>query len=431
MLLIFFADMLRANKFLIGEHRRKQNDLENTLREFGGIFQSNCITLAPDTPRSLGVLWTGKSPTNNGMNTRHKYPGHEIKADDDTLFNSLIEKRIPLHIVHDSILQANLIFPPSVKNYANFYPDVASLLKSRNAFPGQADPNEVIFVVSNTYHQEVTQRFAHKSSHDAACGLLAKEIAKAVNGLELSPGDHLVVFSDHGCKLSNDKFGPLEHLTRDRSQVFLFHSRLDGTGLKVEDELSDMIDMHHFFKNLFSFHTENDTGFWSFENGSPRSDKAVVVEDHETYSTKPGEPITSWAVYTDSFEYFESSGSTPKINFLTEPNTSSERLSLIEEAKNHLRERGSGYLDLEKTRSLLSTELLSIPAAKISAYEKLSYGYKNSRSWRKTKSRVVLFFVLTFPTAVLRRFIFLLERAKRTRGLKKIPGSGHATVSSD
>lgn len=430
-LVIFFADMLRANKFLTSDNRGKHNALEKTLRELGGTFHSNCITLAPDTPRSLGVLWSGKSPKNNGMDTRHKYPGHEIKADDDKLFSHLIERGIPLNIVHESILQANLIFPPSVKNYANFYPDVASLIKSRNAFPWKADPDEVIFVVSNTYHREVTQRFAHKSSHDAACVLLAQEIAEAVSGLELSPGDHLVVFSDHGCKLSNDKFGPLEQLNRDRSQVFLFHSRLDGARFIIEDKLSDMIDMHNFFKGLFSFRAESLDDLSLGQIGTSRSNKAVVVEDHKTYATKPGEPITNWAVYTKNFEYFESSGSSPKMNFLTEPKTSSERLSLIEEAKNHLRARGSGYLALEKSRSLLSKELLSIPAAKISAYEKLSSGRESTRSWRKTRLRTVLFLVLTFPISVIRRFVFLWEKAIQATRVKKIPGSGHATVSSE
>ena len=66
-ILFLFCDMLRANKLkIINTDIKRFTSLDKWLLKFGGTIYKKCYTPAPDTPRSLACLYSGRYPIRNG-----------------------------------------------------------------------------------------------------------------------------------------------------------------------------------------------------------------------------------------------------------------------------------------------------------------------------------------------------------------------------
>jgi len=368
-LVIFFADMLRANLLFAENKASRRDDLEKLLESIGGTFFSNCITSGPDTPRSTGILFTGKTPKESGLQTRSKWPGPYLSPDQKTLFSWALSEKIPIKVVDKSIEHSGLFFPQELQMQASFFPDLDSLAMSEESH--RSKDLKIFFITSDTYHDVVSHRHAHKSSHGAGSKLIAAELKEVISCLELAPGDQLILYSDHGCKLSNDKFDRYSLMDRDRSQVVFFHSQFKDPKLSMENSLFSMVDLHviisGLIKNLALTGTAGKNGLLEL----PEARGMVHVEDHDTYSTKVGDLVRKWAVFSKGFEYYESLGKGPVVKFHA-PTSQAGWLNAISLSQDHLSKHASNYAELKYDLDYLTVGFTKVPEEKLAFWRQLA-----------------------------------------------------------
>jgi len=405
-LVIFFADMLRANRLFLDDEASTHDGLEGLLESVGGTFFSNCITPGPDTPRSTGIFFTGELPKVSGVNARSKWPGPYLEPLRTTLFSWALSKEIPIKIIDKSINHSGLFFPQEVQMKAEFFPSLDSLRAAEEQ--GNTGKLEIIFIVNKTYHEVVDDRYAHKSSHKPGAELIAAELQEVISDLQLGPGDQLILYSDHGCKLSDDSFDEYSLMDRDRSQFVFFHSQFTEPKVTFDNTLFSMVDLHLIISGLIQSLTfTGETG----ANGMlelPEAREMVHVEDHEAYSTKIGDVVRKWAVFSKDFEYFESLGKNPVVRFHV-PNDQETWLNAVSLSQDYLSKYASNYSDLNFQFDSLANGISVIPE------ESLKFWQENSPLKESLRSpKRFLWRVATLHTSLTRKiYPRLLDFAKR------------------
>lgn len=399
---IFFADMLRANLLDFTEN---VGSLESSLKNYGGTWFSNCITSAPDTPRSMSIFFSGELPKITGVDRRSKWPGPHLP---DEFGNRLFEKIVPgsLSVIDKSLANSEIFFPKAVQQVAAFYPTVDEYL-SKSA--SGLKENEVIFIVSKTYHEVVDTRFAHSSSHTKALNLISSEIRGIIEKLELSNGDRLLLFSDHGCKLTSDHFDDLSRLNRDRSQVAFFLSDFSKPGeISQVKNLISMGDIHKITKQFISNETMRVAEIVLQVHKEKIGSRLVHVEDHLAYATQIGEPVKTWAVFSKKWEYYCDLLGNERLVSKEERLLSEEEI--LEMARNFLERNASNYKEFKyELQSLTSKELnlsYEVPPVKMDAKPT-----RNATGW--------FWRLITLPNSLKRRFGFLMQH--RLKSLKSRP----------
>lgn len=209
-ILLYFADMVRAD--LLNEGSDKDSfDLNRVLNSLGGIRFKNAHTPSPDTPRSLGVFFTGKFPKNNGCVSRSDWPGHSIEESQIDLFTAFLQSGFEvLTCVYPIEVSTGRFFPRRVKKSLQYFRNLGDLsIRSKNI-----GGDQLIFIQDNDYHFEVDDRFGHYSAHKAGQKRVARNLEGFLNRFPSEYFDITVVFSDHGCRFSSENQSPrtfLEH----------------------------------------------------------------------------------------------------------------------------------------------------------------------------------------------------------------------------
>ena len=417
---MFFADMLRANLLFSDADARIRNPLEQLLAQLGGTLFSNCITSAPDTPRSMGIFFSGQSPSSNGLNRRSMWPGPFLSPSTEVLFGRVIEAGHPLKIVAQSVEAAGLLFPSEIQAHATFFASPEQLAAQR----GPNEPLEITFVQSNSYHDVVSARAGHKSAHLEGCRILAEEIQNALDSLALGPGDQFVLFSDHGCKLSNDGYGLHEYINRDRSQVAFYHSDFSNGSMKANDGLFAMEDIHFVVSKLLQDALNDEAAVMPISLTIPKTRELVHVEDHAAFSTNIGDPTRRWAVFSEDFEYFESLGAGSKVHLLKTPGGLSSQ-DAEELAISYLNEFASDYSQLTQQYESLTSNFTLISREKIAFWEQGVRTAATQLGWRR-------FFwnLIVAPVALNRRLKSLRPKPRRQNsGSRSGSGSNQRVIS--
>ena len=344
--------MLRSN-LLFSDSRRKNDELEHLLSIIGGTVFTNCITPAPDTPRSTGVFFTGKLPKENGMKSRSQWPGPTVPSSSETVFSQALKNGVRLKIVDESMSHIGLFFPKEIAHKSEYFRSLDELPQSNCA--SDRESIEIIFIVSMSYHGVVGVRHGHKSAHRSGARLIASELKNVKERLGLGLGDHLILFSDHGCKLSGDPYGDFDLLSRDRSQVTFFSTDFTSESLHFDNRLLSMLDIHYsikgFIADRLSAENNQNTSLKDFVGDG----RAIVhVEDHETYNTKIGDPVRKWGVYTKDFEYFETLKLGHELNL--NPDSRISEAEAIQWSIEYLRENASNYSELKFQRDSLTSQ---------------------------------------------------------------------------
>lgn len=365
---VYFADMLRANLI---EFESSKNSISSLINSLGGTYFTNCVTSAPDTPRSMAIFFSGLSPKSSGINRRSMWPGPHLPVDTPTIFDQVIESGLPLYVVDRSIGHSGLFFPAKVQKAAHFFPDLASLYSHLDR--ASSRDNEVIFIVDKSYHVAVDGRFAHKSASLVGERKIAEGIKKAVAMLQLVDGDQLFVLSDHGCKLSNDDYSELGLMNRDRSQIFFFHSGLRRDSLDKCESLFAMEDVHKIVKASLGCSSRGEK-HQVLE--IPPARKMVHVEDHVAFSTLVGDPTRKWAVFAENFEYFESLSGNQKIVGVGQE---IDFILATEVARKYLIAEASDYQELRYQLHSLQEGFSYMPAPTLQAWESKNVNLSNKR----------------------------------------------------
>lgn len=350
-LVIFFADMLRSNLLFSGSGPER-DELERLLSNTGGTIFTNCISPAPDTPRSTGVFFTGKLPRENGMKSRSQWPGTTIDQASNTLFSDALKNNAKMSVIDQSIGHIQLFFPKEIVAKSKFFSSLDEFLCSTTV--RSENSTEIIFIVSMSYHGVVGVRHGHKSAHKAGTREIEAELRNTIEGLRLGKGDHLVLFSDHGCKLSNDTYGDFDLLDRDRAQVVFFSTDFLDKSLSFDSRLLSMRDIHSSIKKFLADQLTPKAGQSSSVKDFVRKGRSIVhVEDHETYDTKIGDPVRKWAVYTKNFEYFETLQLGHKL--VLNPNSQISEAEAMSRSCKYLTENAADYTALKSQRDSLTS----------------------------------------------------------------------------
>ena len=416
--------MLRANLLELGHSNSRPlnlgGELEALLGRIGGTNFSNVITSAPDTPRGLGIFFSGKSPRLSGIDRRSRYPGPFLSDSDSLSFIAELGDDIPIRVVTKNLPAAGLALPRAIQERSTLFSDVTQIPLSPVQTPNVL--NEVVIILDNSYHQAVGFRFGHHSAHSLGSRAIARNLAKAIAHLELAVGDTLFLFSDHGCKLSRDKAKePKDFLDRDRSQVAFFHSQFAGQGIVENPGLYAMEDTHFMvMKAIARMKGQKESESRRIVPiAVPPVRKMVHVEDHSGFSTAIGHPVTQWAVFGSDFEYFE-----PRLGefqvFLREGSETSQEMA-VKVSQMYLKEHASNY-------SLFKDELESL----YSGYSRIPIGQQEY--WHRNRvasappapiARAV-WWALSLPTATWRR----LSAATRKRKIRPTSDSNTGTAQS-
>lgn len=311
-------------------------ELERLIHSLGGTFFSNVISSAPDTPRSLGIFFTGKKPCETGIDRRSRYPGPFLSSEDSSIFSSAIPEDVAIRVVTRKLKAATLMLPQPIQERADFYFDVAQIPARKDSPYSQV--SELIFVIDTTYHITVGQRHSHKSAHRVGSRAVAENIERTVSALQLTLGDELFLFSDHGCKLSHDKLNSAGgDLSRDRSQIVFYNTKFQGEALTVISDLYAMEDVHTLVIESLRGFTEGIKSKLDFP--PPRA--MVHVEDHDGWATGVGYPVNQWAVFNPKFEYFEEKLGFPILVMLENSDCSAEEA--LEMSQSFLAQVASNY----------------------------------------------------------------------------------------
>jgi hypothetical protein len=297
-----------------------------------------------------------------------------------------------------------------IQKTARFFSDIKTL--GEQLEESSSLQEEVVFVVDKSYHQAVSERFAHASAALSGEKRIAEGIELAIEALKLTEGDQLFVLSDHGCKLSNDDYSELGLMNRDRSQIFFFHSRLDGGNLHNCESLLAMEDVHAIVKKALN--TKTKAGKVPVL-AIPPARKMVHVEDHVAFSTKVGDPTRKWAVFSKDFEYFETLDGPSKLKVLA---TGIDRCEAIAFSREYLSTQASDYRELRWQLDTLQAGFSEIPSSSLLSWENKKGHFQSRRvtAWNP------FWRIVTLPTSVSR--LLQLRLTARSLRRKKKPRSG-------
>ena len=372
---------------------------------------TNCFTSAPDTPRSLSILFSGLNPRQSGMDSRSKWPGGQLALSDDTFFSIAIANRVRISIVDASLEHSSMLFPDSVKEAATFFPTVESLANETKNQVAIAGSRHLVFVVDKTYHQTVDLLSGHKSAAKKGETAVEKNFVNCLRQLGIGVGDSVFLLSDHGCKLSDDLVDTLSVMNRDRSQIFFYYTDFTSDVLQKFDSLYAMNDVHDTIRSAVE-------SMISEENGvlgplSPRARELVHVEDHDSFDTRIGEPVRKWAVFSSKYEYYEALGEAPRYISLRTPE---DREHHILEAQGYLESAASNYAEMHRQLAAFQSVEPNFTKTKVSFWE----SRVEKRDFRHSKLddlRKVYWRLAALPVA-LRRY---LARKLSTNKIRSLP----------
>ena len=199
-ILTIFVDMIRANRLKLFEPSiKKNNKLDNLLENIGGTVFTNYISQGPDTTRALASYFSGKPPWQNGCDARNKKVSSFLDSNLKTNIDIFEDYK------YDQFFFANPV------EFEQIFPQKFKLHKHNKDF----DLNNFIEDISLTddSHFFISLPDFHYSIDDYGANFLGEKIgySKLVSSLSIifnkfKPDyfDYILLFSDHGFKLSKE-----------------------------------------------------------------------------------------------------------------------------------------------------------------------------------------------------------------------------------
>lgn len=289
--LYVFADMFRPNRLNAVNSDARYNPMDAFFTQLGGTLYSNCYSPAPDTPRGMAAIYTGKTPAENGCDTRVKWPRHFLGKKQRSLFDGFLDAGYAISCFSNPNERELGLFPPRVN-------DDVRVQHNSNYQMGEYLRNielkkdHFLFVSLPDFHWALTDYrytgFAEKHANQQ----LLQSLNTIFTVFEKDTFDHIVIFSDHGFKFSAElKSEQAENfLNESRSKVLLFHRGSKNHKFNVNHSLLSSQDVFNFSQSILSC---DQPRFEDFERNF------VAIEDHKSIDgPKLNQNVDIWAVVT-------------------------------------------------------------------------------------------------------------------------------------
>lgn len=212
-ILMCFIDMLR------GKEKFEENPVEyqRFFHDIGGKYYQNAYTVGTDTFRSFGSILTGKYPIENGC----VYPSfvpRKFLLKIENLFSYLLKKDFKIYIKMSPIYSNIALLEKEVIEKCIIFNNIEDLLEKFNQ---DLSENKMIFYYDEDYHELVSLQNTKRQEKKARKIVIENlEKLKTINNIF----DKILIFSDHGCSLLEDKIDDA-HSLRDNKTKIVLHLR--------------------------------------------------------------------------------------------------------------------------------------------------------------------------------------------------------------
>jgi hypothetical protein len=264
------ADLLKTVNPLI----KVDKPIDQWFKRMGGTCFTNAYTPAPDTPRSMACFYTGLYPKKNGCCRYAQYPrtwlntknhifralsnnGYEIMV--YTPIRDYIDGVFPLDII-DCNATLNINFKETIKN-----------IKEKQL------EKRVFFITLPDYHNAVDIMVRDIFGDRKGQSHLSNAFALLFETVPIDYFDKIVIFSDHGCRLSIDDQTKLGWLNDNRVKTVLFVHKKGDTNIIKESRVVSILDVFPTVLEWLGISVPTDLDGKSLLH--PADDRFIVTED--------------------------------------------------------------------------------------------------------------------------------------------------------
>ncbi len=286
-IVFFFMDMLRPDILNIVNPQMHERKMDRSLKKIGGTVYTNCYTPAPDTPRSLACLWSGKYPSKNGCNYRTKYPSFYMENDSNNILSELRRLGYEMNFFMETVCRKVGMLPPEFMNSGNHSGDcrLDEYLSKLHC----AD-DSCTFISIEDFHRALDDVGANKQGVDLGCELLTEDLELIDAFLHRENIDVLILFSDHGFKYQSEvgEMNGFSLLSSDRTKVYLqIKTKMDSC-IRWNSQITSIMDVYPYVLDIVKNDLDGDILL------SERD--FVLLEDHKNFNTELGQTIEYWGV---------------------------------------------------------------------------------------------------------------------------------------
>lgn len=230
-ILICFIDMLRGKEGLIN------NEFRNFFETLGGKYYENAYSTSTDTFRSFSSVITGKYPHEIGILGSCFVPELFLNTSKH-IFNLFEEKKYNIYLRVNPYF-TNLSLIPEINKY-NLYNNINRLLED---YKNDFSENKLLFYYDENYHNLISRQNT-KFQEEKARKQIIDNLRYLLTSINKEEFDKILIFSDHGCTLIEDKVEDLFDVADHRSKVCLFlKDKIDKKLVRVNNTVS-LLDIY-------------------------------------------------------------------------------------------------------------------------------------------------------------------------------------------
>ena len=295
--------MVPGFKLHVNNQENRETELDALIFQLKGTTYSNCITPAPDTPRSMASFFTSVYPKDNGCEFRSMWPGYFLNPNFPSLFKILESNGYKgFAKLANHSFSRNALIPKDAVEAIEFCNSFVSI---RDAISSQSQEKQYVFIQDMDYHYEIDQRQSDKSAHLAGCNRISNSISNFLQIVGHDYFDLVFLFSDHGCKFLQDEKSALSLLDQDRTNTLMFMHRKNDNFLTVDNDLRSIMDIFPTVLNLTRIdmtptYREGHSLLLSWPN------RELSIEDHGNFTMSIGDRHRLWGYRSELYQYMES-----------------------------------------------------------------------------------------------------------------------------
>ena len=294
--------MVPGFKLHLNNQKNIETELDTLFSQLKGVFFANCITPAPDTPRSMASFFTSVYPKDHGCEFRSMWPGYFLNQIYPSIFQTLGSNGYKGYAkLTDHLFSRNALIPKDAVDTIEFFDSLASIGK---AVTCDSQEKQYVFIQDMDYHYEIDQRHSDKSAHIAGCNRISNSISSFLQFVGHDYFDCVFIFSDHGCKFSQDKKSTLSLLDEDRTNTMLFMHRKSDTSLVIDNNLRSIMDIYPTILNLSNI-DKSPTYHEGHSLLQSWPDRQLSIEDHGNFTMSIGDRHRLWGYRSELYQYIE------------------------------------------------------------------------------------------------------------------------------